>query len=418
MPGEDLGWMSLVDVVVVGAGAAGLAAGASLTEKGLAVRVLEARARVGGRAWTVAPRGDGPAIDLGCEWLHSADRNPFVAIARAEGFTIDETLPEWGPKAVGRRAGAAAQTGAARHLEELFARIGSARAQPDRPVSALLPPSPWSAYASAVCTWIAGVEAEWLSAHDTAAYDDSGVNWRVREGYGALIARTVGRAPVTLSTPVRAIEALPDGVRVTTAEGTVEAKAAIVTAPTTVLAEDRIAFAPDLPGEVRDALGSVPLGLANKVYLAVEGDPFGVGPDTHLVGAPDRVATGTYHLRPHGRPLAGGYFGGTLARALEKEGRGALAAFAMDELVSAFGAKVRAALTPYAESAWDTDPYARGAFSHGVPGLGDARAVLSRPIHDRIFLAGEAVSPDAFSTAHGARITGLEAAEKASALVG
>jgi monoamine oxidase len=410
--------MSRVDVVVVGAGAAGLAAGASLTEKGLAVRVLEARDRVGGRAWTVAPTGGGPAVDLGCEWLHSADRNPFVAIARAEGFAIDQTLPGWGPKAVGRRAGAAAQTGAARHLEELFARIGTSVGEPDRPVADLLPPSPWSPYASAVCTWISGVEAEGLSAHDTAAYGDTGVNWRVREGYGALIARTAGRAPISLSTPVSAIEALPDKVRVTTGEGTIEAEAAIVTAPTTVLAEDRIAFAPDLPGEVRDALGSVPLGLANKVYLAIEGDPFGVEPDTHLVGAADRVATGTYHLRPHGRPLAGAYFGGTLARALEKDGRGALAAFAVDELVSAFGSKVRGALRLHVESAWDADPFARGAFSHGVPGLGDARAVLARPIHDRIFLAGEAVSPDAFSTAHGARITGIEAAEKAAALVG
>src|SRR5882757_3888511 len=82
------------DVVVIGAGAAGLAAGRRLIERGAAALVLEARARVGGRAWTVGSQ-IGHRLDLGCEWLHSADRNPWTAIARASGFAIDERLPDW-----------------------------------------------------------------------------------------------------------------------------------------------------------------------------------------------------------------------------------------------------------------------------------------------------------------------------------
>jgi monoamine oxidase len=82
------------DVVVVGAGAAGIAATRRLIEAGVDVLLLEARNRVGGRALSVR-QGNGAAIDLGCGWLHSADVNPWTDIATALGFEIDRTLPPW-----------------------------------------------------------------------------------------------------------------------------------------------------------------------------------------------------------------------------------------------------------------------------------------------------------------------------------
>ena len=85
---------SEIDVAIVGAGAAGIAAARTLEGSGLSVLVLEARDRLGGRAWTVTP-APGIVFDVGCGWLHSADKNPFVAIARALGFAIDRTRPPW-----------------------------------------------------------------------------------------------------------------------------------------------------------------------------------------------------------------------------------------------------------------------------------------------------------------------------------
>jgi len=82
------------DVVVVGAGAAGLAAARELTRAGLAVRVIEARRRVGGRAWTDGETFGVP-IDRGCAWLHAADQNPWTAYARQHGFTVTGRSPEW-----------------------------------------------------------------------------------------------------------------------------------------------------------------------------------------------------------------------------------------------------------------------------------------------------------------------------------
>ncbi len=81
------------DVVVIGAGAAGLAAGKRLAPSGLSFVILEARERIGGRAQTRIVNG--LPLDLGCGWLHSADRNPWTGIAADLGFTIDRTAPVW-----------------------------------------------------------------------------------------------------------------------------------------------------------------------------------------------------------------------------------------------------------------------------------------------------------------------------------
>src|SRR5437667_7367086 len=87
------GLASEVDVAVIGAGAAGIAAACRLVAAGVSVLVLEARERAGGRAWTV----DGAAgpMDMGCEWLHSADRNVLAALAEELGFTINRRRPDW-----------------------------------------------------------------------------------------------------------------------------------------------------------------------------------------------------------------------------------------------------------------------------------------------------------------------------------
>ena len=84
---------SEVEVLIVGGGAAGIAAARRLTDAGVGCLILEARSRLGGRAWTV--EGGGHPIDLGCGWLHSADRNPWREIAEAQGRVIDKTAPPW-----------------------------------------------------------------------------------------------------------------------------------------------------------------------------------------------------------------------------------------------------------------------------------------------------------------------------------
>jgi monoamine oxidase len=180
--------------------------------------------------------------------------------------------------------------------------------------------------------------------------------------------------------------------------------------PASVIAAGALPFRPALPDKTA-AAEALPLGLANKLFLRVDmADDLPL--ERRVYGAVDRASTGSYHLRPFGRPLIEGYFGGALARELETQGDAAVAAFAIDELAAQLGSDIRARLTPLVVSAWSRDPFARGSYSYATPGQAAARAALAAPVDERLFFAGEAVSARDFSTAHGAYRTGVAAAEQ------
>jgi len=403
--------MTEVDVAIIGAGAAGLAAAATLASAPLSVVVLEAQGRIGGRAHTVPLAG--LPLDLGCEWLHSADRNPLVAAIAASGLTIDKTPPPWAHPEATINFSPAERQAYGEAFAAFDARVEAAADEAtDRPASDLLEAGDrWNPLLNAFSAYYNGAEFDQVSIKDYAAYDDSEVNWRVVEGYGAGIAglaphgaRIVGDCPVSLlrhEGPRLALE---------TPRGVVQARAAVVCVPTAVLAAGALRILPELPAKLAAAEG-LPLGLADKVFLGLDKpDAFAV--ETMVYGASDRMATGSYHLRPLGRPIVEAFFGGAHARALEAEGPGAAAAFAIDELVGIYGAGLRRRVTVLAQTAWAADPWARGSYSHALPGRAGERAVLAAPVDDRLFFAGEACSPHAFSTAHGAWETGERAARE------
>jgi monoamine oxidase len=89
--------------------------------------------------------------------------------------------------------------------------------------------------------------------------------------------------------------------------------------------------------------------------------------------------------------------------------------FAAGELARLFGNDIRRQIAPLASTAWQHDPWTRGSYSYALPGHADDRALLAAPVDNRLFFAGEACSPNFFSTAHGAYLTGLAAAEAALA---
>src|SRR6202035_2083338 len=175
-----------------------------------------------------------------------------------------------------------------------------------------------------------------------------------------------------------------------------------------LIADEAVRFHPVLPAKM-DAARGLPLGLDNKVMLALD-EPETLPKDGNLRGATMRTAMGSFHLRPFGQPCIEGFFGGSFARELEDAGEGALAAEAINEIAALLGSDFRRKLTPLAESRWGHDPFARGGYSHALPGHAGKRAVLAAPVDGRLFFAGEATSPNFFSTAHGARDSGERAA--------
>ena len=405
---------SEIDVAIVGAGAAGLGAARTLDKSGLSVVVLEARDRLGGRGHTFMAA---PAIifDAGCGWLHSADKNSFVQIARQLKFEIDKTRPPWREQSFDAVFPANERADFIKALDAFQERAEKAAASGrDCAASTLLEPgNRWNPMIDALSTYINGCELDRVSILDMAAYDDTEINWRVRRGYGALIAAYGAPCPVALNTQVRLIDHSGKRLRIETSQGTLSAAKVVVTVPTNLIAEEAIRFVPALPVKVNAARG-LPLGLADKVMLALD-RPEALPADGNLRGATMRTAMGSYHLRPFGQPCIEGFFGGRFAQQLEDAGEGALAAQAIEEIVELLGSQFRARLKPLAESHWAHDPFARGSYSHALPGHAGDRAVLAAAVDGRLFFAGEATSPNFFSTAHGARDSGARAAREVMA---
>ena len=417
--------MAGADAIVIGAGAAGIAAARRLHDSGLDVLLVEAGNRLGGRARSIAlpfphprsPPGKMPetmpetmVVDLGCAWLHSAKRNPWTELAEQYGFTVDRSSANWrgqwrdlGFPPEEREAYRRAWT---RWQEAAHAALSG----PDQPLSAFIAPDdPWRPLIDAISGYANGAPLAQVSLHDWAAYEDAATedNWAVREGYGTLVARHAQSLQVQLDTIVSHIDHRGAMLRIEMSRGTIETRRAIVCVPTTMLAEERIVFDPPLPDK-HAAATALPLGLADKVYLRVDG--IELPNNGHLIGNPHSNCTASYRLGLFGLPLIECFFGGDCAEGLETEGEGAAADFAIRELVALLGSDWRDRLTPLVTTRWRAEPHIHGSYSHAHIGAAPQRAVLAAPVDDRLFFAGEACSRIDFSTAHGAYETGIEAA--------
>jgi monoamine oxidase len=407
-----------LDLVVVGAGAAGLAAARTALACGLTVAVLEAKDRIGGRAHTDTDTFGVP-WDRGAHWLHHARHNPFTAFADQEGFAYQQSpIPRrlWS----GGWADAALDAELEDYYARAFAAIDAAGAAGlDVAASEVIPPHPrfrpmfdsWSAALN-------GADPERVSTLDHARYDMSGGNWRVADGFGALVARFGAGLPVELDTRAERIRWGGSEVVVNSLRGTLRSRAAIVTASTNVLAQGGIAFDPPLPVPKREALAGVPVGEANKVALAFKGKLPGPAGSyfLHLEHRTHEVMR--FEIRPFGRKLVIGYLGGRFAAELEAAGPDAMAAFATDKLAQVFGSGLRQQIHAVATTAWVGDPDIMGGYSYALPGKAHLRPLLAEPLAERVFFAGEACSLDAFGTVHGARASGEAAARAVARVLG
>ena len=407
------------DVAIVGAGAAGLAAGRRLVEAGLEVAILEARDRIGGRAWTVEAR-PGLPVDLGCEWLHCADRNPLVQVARTLGFEVDEHPEFWTTRSSRLRLGQADYDDIMAALEDFWAKIEACgEANRDVACSELFDPkNRWHPWLDCAMGRIAGASLAEVSALDQARLKETDFNWRVPAGYGSVIARYGAGLPVTQDAPVTRIDWSGAAVALDTPKGRVTAKTVVLALPASLIADGAVTFTPALPPTKQEAAANLPLGSDLKVFLAADGKPFGGQYDMQYSGRFDRNDSGHYHIHPFGHPIVEAYYGGQHAKDLEAAGPAAMLDFAMEELADVFGAEFRGELSLLTHSTWMADPWARGAYSYAKPGWADARATLAAPLEDRLFFAGEATSIHDGASCNGAYQSGLDAAEALLAAFG
>lgn len=397
-----------VDLIIVGAGAAGLAAAKAAQARGLSFHLIEASHRIGGRAYTedMAP---GMPMDLGCHWMHSASLNPFPAIADSFGFHYRRD-GAWRMNGFdgSRRLTEAEHAEIHRGMAANYAAIGAVAARgEDVAVSDVIDlDNSWAALHAYWFSLATSHDPDQISTVDVDAYNDTDENWPLREGYGALVARWGAEIPVTLNAAAERIRWGSGGVVVETPKGTIQGKRLLLTVSTNVLASGRIRFDPPLPDWKLAAARDLPLGVHNRIGIMLNRNPF--GPDaptsaTLLHGDDVPLAT---QLRPFGYDYVVGVTGGRHGAWLERAGAAASVDYLTERLVGAFGSDIRSALsTRSIVTAWAGDPWTLGSYSSALPGASHQRAVLARPVDDILFFAGEACSVEFAGTAHGAYLT-------------
>jgi monoamine oxidase len=409
------------DVIVIGAGGAGLTAARELTAQGVSVLVLEARNRIGGRAFTDSSLG--VAWDRGCSWMHSSNVNPWLSYARQNGFEVHADRNEREIYDGARRMGGA-ETASYRALTERAKREldRAAGRGLDMPAEAALTQEtladPWYPMVMDDLTRMEGVEPANYSVLDSRQYDENGEDFVIPKGCGTLLAHYAKDVDVKLNTPVTRVRWGGGGVVADTAAGQARARVAVVALPVGTIAAGSVIFTPHLPVEVLQAHHDLPLGILEKIALRFRKNVF-PSEASEVLQLKREDGRGLHYLTRHwGSNVCIAFAPGRLARDLSAAGEAAAIERALDGLVAMLGGELRKQFDKGAATAWAADPYARGACSYCVPGRYGARAVLTRPLGGRLVFAGEHTEQSAYGTLHGAHLSGIRAAAAARRLLG
>src|SRR5262245_11915337 len=395
------------ETVIVGAGAAGIAAARRLAAAGRRFVLIEAADRVGGRCITDT-RLFGVPFDLGAHWIYSPDLNPLAKIARQGGLDIY-------PAPAGQRARIGRRNARDSELEDFLTTLvranraisDAARGKVDMHCAQALPRDlgEWKATVEFVLgPYHNGTDLNEISAMDLARSTERDTAAFCRQGFGALLASHAANFPVQLSTPVTQINtwSASGRVEVRTAKGTLNGRYAIVTASTAVLTSGKIAFLPELPKRQLDALAKFKLGSFDHIALELSGNPLGLQRDDLVFEKAAGAQTGALLANVSGTPLALVSVGGRFGRELSAKGDKAMIEFALDWLAGLYGADVRKAVKRTHATRWNASPFVLGAVATTGPGGQPSRRTMMEPIRDRLYFAGEAIHETQWGTVAGA----------------
>jgi monoamine oxidase len=408
------------DIVVIGAGAAGIAAARRVMAANRKVVVVEAAAQIGGRCITDSASFDVP-FDRGARWMHNPDTNPMIRLARSVGLDV-LPAPVGQKMRIGRRNARAGET------EEFLAALVRAnrgideasRSKLDSSCASVLPKDlgDWMGAAEFVLgASFAGKDLRELSAIDKARAQDRNSAIACRQGLGTLIGKLGEPVPVALSTPASRVTWSNRDVSVETQAGKIAARAAVITVSTNVLTSGAIKFAPDIPKRTLDAAAKLGLGSYDHIALALPGNPLGLARDDIVIEQSSSTRTALLLANIGGSSLCSIDVGGSFGRDLSAQGEQAMVAFAKEWIAKLFGSEAAAAVRKTSVTRWNAAPFVMGAMSAASPGGQLSRKILAEPI-GCVYLAGEATHDTLWGTVDGAWESGERAAEAALRRIG
>jgi monoamine oxidase len=402
----------VADVIVIGAGAAGIAAARRLAAEKMRVIVFEASDRIGGRCATDTTSFGAP-FDLGAHWIHNPDSNPLLAGGPPAGLDI-YAAPRWQNVRIGPRPARdaelelflAAEVRTQRALHE------PPKAKGDIPAERLLPNDlgAWKpALEFLLGPYATSRDLADISAADLVRSADRTSESFCRQGYGALLAKQAAGLTVKLKTPVTMI-AWGKSPVLETEESLWYPRAVILTASTNAMLSDDIEFIPPLPKNVKASLGNLPLGSLDHIALDMPGNPLNLQKDDLVFEQATSNKTAALMANIGGSGLHVVTVGGSFGRDLSAKGEAAMLDFATSWLSSAFDTNVKRYIKKSRVTRWNAQDFVLGAMSAATPGHAEARKALNEPL-GRVWLAGEALSETQWGTVNGAWDSGTRTAE-------
>src|SRR6266571_6024132 len=408
------------DIVVIGAGAAGIAAARRIKAANRRVIVVEATGQIGGRCLTDTATFDVP-FDRGARWMHNADTSPMVKLARGAGLEVYPAPPGQKPR-VGRRN---ARAGEIEYFLAALVRANRAiddasRGKADVSCASALPKDlgDWAGTAEFMLGANAtGKDLKDISAIDRARAQEHSAAIACRQGLGTLIAKLAEQVPLSLSTPASRIAWSNRDVTVETPAGKIAARAAVITVSSNVLAAGNIKFTPDIPKRQLDAAAKLSLGSYDHIALQLPGNPLGLARDEIIIEQSNSTRTALLFANIGSSSMCSIDVGGSFGRDLAAQGEPAMVAFAVEWLNKLFGSHAVAAVKKSSATRWNAAPFALGAMSSAAPGSQPSRKILTEPI-GCMFLAGAATNETLWGTVDCAWESGERAAEAALRRIG
>ncbi len=400
------------EIAIIGAGVAGITAAKDLQSQGRSFVLLEASHRIGGRAFT-EQLAQGIPFDLGAHWIHSNELNPFAAIAKDLGATLendaeDYTIAEYFED--GRWLPKSAVSEFNDYFERQFSELSEAGKAGDScsVFDVIDNENRWAPYFYLFFGQNYTCDVDMMSARDAVSYHQQGIDIAVSSGLGNLVTHYGAEVPVRLNSAVLEIDTTGSGVRVTTTKGVLRVSKVILTVSTGVLATQQIRFLPQLPGWKLDAIHALPLGSCTRVGMTFEESFLDDLADAFTIKMGDDEPL-HFRNRPCGHRCVEITTGGRLAEWMEKSGEQATLDYISNRLRQLLGNDLPMTMRRKIVSAWDGDAWTRGSYSYAVPGASHQRARLAEAVDDKIYFAGEACSSDYFATIHGAYFSAADA---------
>lgn len=415
------------DVVVVGAGVAGLAAAEVLIRNRLKVCIVESADRIGGRAFSV-PFKNGSYFDMGCSYLHEGELNPFVNMARKYGFSLGDGNRFERNKLKLFFNGVAADEKTLNEFLTFADNCDSkiAKVALNRPIGLqenIDSVIDWNdKFAHLTAHLFTSLNASDVADQSIADHYSAGVgsDYPVIGGLGHLILSWseyfLQDVTLRLNCPVSMIDWQDRVTKVHTSRGVCSAAVVLVTVSTGVINYGDINFVPCLPEDIYEGFFNLPCGTMNKIGLSfLEGTFDDSKTGWHAVSNSIdllSVITGSFDVSIDDGQQASVFIGGSDAKDLECLGHKAAVAYGLAQLVEVFGSEIKAKVADVIVSEWGVNTNTRGSYSYARAGSIDPRSKLNSDLEGRVFFAGEACIKRHFGTCHGAYLSGLQTAKK------